>query len=94
MKDQNTKYFHAATTLRKKKQEIEKIKIDNRVIEGAQNIKEKVRDFFVGRFKEEEKPDFDFNLDNHSKLTGEQAQHLERLPSREEIKKCCVGLWN
>ena len=86
MKDQNTKFFHAATVLRKKKQQIAKIKINDRLIDGAQNIKEKVREFFVSRFTDDEKPEFDFNMDNHTKLSEAQARQLEILPSREEIK--------
>ena len=86
MKDQNTKFFHAATMLRKKKQEIIKIKINDRVIEGTQSLKEKVREFFVNRYKQEAKPDFDFNMDSHTKISEAQARQLEILPSREEIK--------
>ena len=86
MKDQNTKYFHAATLLRKKKQQITKIKINGCLIEGSQTLKEKVRDFFVNRFSQKETPNFDFDMDSHRKISEAQARNLEIIPSREEIK--------
>ena len=82
MKDQNTKFFHAATLFKKKKQEITKIKINDRLIGGTQNIKEKVREFFVKRFAQEAKPEFDFDIDNHIKISEAQARNLEIIPSR------------
>ena len=50
MKDQNTKFFHATTLHRKKKQEITKIKINGTTTGGTQNLKDKVREFFRERF--------------------------------------------
>ena len=86
MKDRNTKFFHAATLFRRKKQEITKIKINGRLIGGVQNLKEKVRDYFVKRYTQESVPNFDFNMDDHPKISQIQAQNLEVIPSREEIK--------
>ena len=86
-KDQNTKFFHATTLLRKKKQGISKIKINGNSVEGILNIKQTVREFFVNRFTQEAIPDFDFDMDSHKKISEEQARNLELIPSREEIKK-------
>ena len=86
MKDQNTKCFHAATLFRKKKQEISRLKINLREVGGTQNLKEKVRDYFVNRYAQVTTPEFDFNMDTHPKISQLQAQSLEIIPSREEIK--------
>ena len=85
-KDHNTKFFHAATLLRKKKQEISRIKINGVSIEGTQNIKQQVQEYFVKRFTQEWTPEFDFEMDSHMKISEEQARNLELIPSREEIK--------
>ena len=86
MKDRNTKFFHASTMLRKKKQQITKIKINGDLVEGTQVLKEKVREFFVNRFTQVDTPDFDFEMNNHTKVSEVEARRLERIPSREEIK--------
>ena len=86
MKDHNTKFFHAATLFRRKKQEIIKITINGRSIGGTQNLKEKVRDYFAKRYAQGTRPDFDFNMDDHPKISQLQARNLEIIPSREEIK--------
>ena len=73
MKDQNTKFFHAAALFRKKKQEISRIKINGREVGGTQNLKEKVRDYFLNRYAQVTTPKFDFNMDNHPKISQVQA---------------------
>ena len=47
----------------------------------------KVRNYFVQRFQQQQTPAFDFNLDNHQRLSLEQAAHLENIPSREEVQQ-------
>ena len=86
MKDRNTKFFHASTMLRKKKQQITKIKINGSFFEGTQVLKDKVREYFVNRFTQVDTPDFDFEMNIHSKISQAEARHLESIPSREEIK--------
>ena len=85
MKDHNTKFFHASTIFKKKRNEILQTYINGRRVQGVSNLKQEVRNYFAQRFKQEQTPIFDFNLDNHQKLTPEQAQHLEL--SRPE-RKC------
>ena len=70
---------------KKKKKEIDQIKINGRRIFGIQNLKEEVRNYFVQRFAQGETPEFDFNMDNHPKISEAQALNLETIPSREEI---------
>ncbi|XP_057532857.1 uncharacterized protein LOC130810741 [Amaranthus tricolor] len=86
MKDHNTKFFHAATIYKKKKNEILHTFINGRRVQGVSYLKKEVRDYFVQRFKQDQTPVFDFNLDNHRKLSPDQAQHLENIPSREEVQ--------
>ena len=87
MKDHNTKFFHASTIYKKKKNEILQTFINGRRVQGASNLKFEVRNYFAHRFKQEQTPTFDFDLDNHPKLTPEQAALLETTPSREEVKQ-------
>ena len=72
---------------KKNKKEINQIKINGRRIIGIQNLKEEVRQFFAKRFAQEATPEFDFNMENHPKLSDAQARNLETIPSREEIEK-------
>ena len=55
--------------VKKKKKEINQIKINGREIIGIQNLKQEVRSFFVNRFTQEETPVFDFNMANHPKIS-------------------------
>ena len=55
--------------------------------EGSQISNMKVRNYFVQRFKQQQTPAFDFNLDNHQKLSAEQVQLLETIPSQEEVQQ-------
>ena len=88
MKDHNTKFFHASTIYKKKKKnEILQTYIDGRRVKGVSNLKSEVRNHFAHRFKQEQTSAFDFNLDNHPKLSAVQAEFLETIPSREEVKQ-------
>ena len=53
----------------------------------SKNLKSEVRNHFAHRFKQEQTPAFDFNLDNHPKLSAAQAEFIETIPSREEVKQ-------
>ena len=86
LKDHNTKFFHASTLYKKKKKEIAHIKINGRRISGVANLKEEIRNHFAQAFAQNHVPDFDFNMDNHPKITEAQASFLETIPSREELK--------
>ena len=50
------------------------------------NLKEEIRNHFAQAFAQNHVPDFDFNMDNHPKITEAQASFLETIPSREELK--------
>ena len=87
IKDHNTKFFHASTLFKRKKNEIVQININGRSVHGVANLKSKIRNYFVQRLAQEQKPVFDFNLDNHPKITEAQAVSLETIPSREDVKR-------
>ena len=87
MKDHNTKFFHASTVYRRKKNEIIQISINGSRVRGVTNLKHEVWNYFLQRFKQQQTPTFEFNLDNHYKLSVDQAQLLERIPSREEVQQ-------
>ena len=90
MKDHNTKFFHASTLFKRKKNEIIQININNRSIHRVSNLKSEIRNYFAQRFAQEQVPTFDFSMDNHSKITKAQSQFLESTPSREEVK---LAVW-
>ena len=71
---------------KKKKKVISQIKINGRRILGVANLKEEIRNHFAQRFAQDQVPKFDFNMDNHPKITEAQAVFLETTPSREEFK--------
>ena len=87
MKDHNTKFFYASTIYKRKKNEIIQISINGRRVRGVSNLKHEVRNYFVQRFIQQHTPAFEFNLDNHQKLSAEQVQQLENIPSREEVQQ-------
>ena len=87
MKGHNTKFFHASTIYKRKKNEILQIFINGNRVQGVSNLKQEVRNYFVQKFQQQQTPAFDFNLDNHQKLSPEQAAHLENIPSREEVQQ-------
>ena len=86
MKDHNTKLFMASTLFRRKKNEIVRLKVKGRAIQGISNLKAEIINFFAQRFSQDPLPAFDFELGNHPKLSAEQARSLEIYPSREEVK--------
>ena len=77
LKDHNTKFFHASTLFRRKKNEIVNTKINGRFIQGVTNLKYEIRTFFSHRFAQEAIPAFVFDLGDHPKITQEQSNFLE-----------------
>ena len=71
---------------KKKKKEISQLKINGRTIRGVANLKKETRNYFAQRFAQEHVPNFDFNMENHPKITEAQTIFLESTPSREEVK--------
>ena len=86
IKDHNTKFFHASTLYKRRRNEIVQKNIQGRRVHGVANLKSEIRNHFVQRFAQDQVPDFDFSMDNHPKITESQAHFLETIPSREEVK--------
>ena len=53
MKDHNTKFFHASTLFKRKKNEIIQTNIKGRNIQGVSNLKTEIRNFFEQSFIQE-----------------------------------------
>lgn len=87
LKDHNTKFFHASTLVRRKKNEIVQLQIGNNLISGVHNLKKEVFDYFEKRFSQDDLPEFDFDIGTHARISDEQARFLEAMPSREEVKE-------
>lgn len=82
MKDHNTKFFHASTIIRRKRNEITQLKIDGRMVSGVPSLKSAINSYFSGHFTQDSTPMLDFDLGNHVVLTDEQNRFLEENPSR------------
>ena len=87
MKDHNTKFFHAFIVIRRKRNEVLHLKINEKNFHGVINLKREIRNHFVKRLSQEQIPAIDFVMDNHPRISNEQARLLESIPSREEVKK-------
>ena len=51
VKDHNTKFFHASTIYKRKKNEIIQTNINGRSVHGVTNLKSKIRTYFAQRFE-------------------------------------------
>ena len=87
IKDHNIKFFHASAVFKRKKKEINQITIEGRRFSGVANLKEGIRNHFIQRFTQEHVPGFDFDLENHRKISAEQVLFLEAIPTRDEIRR-------
>lgn len=72
-KDHNTKYFHASTIIRRKRNEISQLEIDGYMVSGVENLRREVNRYFTRRFSQENLPDFDFDMEGHSRVNEEQV---------------------
>ena len=50
MKDHNTKFFHTSIVIRRKRNEIVHLKINEKNFHGVTNLKREIRNYFVKRF--------------------------------------------
>lgn len=71
LKDHNSKFFHASSMFRRKRNEVFHLIINGRRVSGVPELKTEVRNYFVQRFSQDPLLDFDFDLDNHPKLSIE-----------------------
>jgi reverse transcriptase-like protein/endonuclease/exonuclease/phosphatase family protein len=87
MKDHNTKFFHAYTIIKRKRNDIAQLEIDGNIVTGVKNLKLEIRKYMMQRFSQPYVPEVDFDMDGHSKVTADQVAFLEAMPSREEVKE-------
>lgn len=64
MKDYNTKFFHASIVIRRKRNEIVHLEINENNFHGMTNIKREIRNYFVKRFSQEQVLANDFSMNN------------------------------
>jgi endonuclease/exonuclease/phosphatase family protein len=86
LKDHNSKFFHASTMIRRKRNEITQLMIDGRMVSGVEDLKEEINRYITARFSQEEVPELTFDLEDHPKVSEDQVALLEAMPTREEIK--------
>ena len=65
MKDNNTKFFHMSTMLRRKKNEIVQLKINEKNFHGVYNLKRKIRNYLANKFPQQQVSIVDFVMENH-----------------------------
>lgn len=87
LKDHNTKFFHASTIPRRKRNEITHLQIDGRLVSGVDNLKREINRYFEDRFSLDSIPELEFDLNNHAVINEDRSHFLEALPSREEVKQ-------
>lgn len=90
-KDNNTGYFHACATLRKKKNHISRVKIDGQFLTKVNDIKRGIIKHFVESFKQEDISFIKLPDNAFKKFSPATVSHLERIPSSEEITK---AIWS
>lgn len=73
-------------SLEERKNEIVHLKINGRNVHGVSELKSEIRNYFAHRFSQEAVPEFDFEMEDHAKISADQSDLLEAVPSREEIK--------
>lgn len=83
--DRNSKFFHAYASIRRRKNQIDKLVIDGVPINKPQDIKEETIAYFQGIFKEEHTVRPTFNNLNFKKLSHEECFFLTAPFSHEEI---------
>lgn len=90
-KDNNTKYFHSLVSINKKRMLITRIKIGEKWLDGKEEIREIVRNYYKKSFEQEPLP-FTYLLSGLlNQLSPEQAAELESLPTDDEMK---VVVWS
>jgi len=83
--DRNTKYFHLAATMRRQRNQINKLKIEGDEISDIKLIKAKINDYFRQLYKRRRCTTFDITQIELPKLSQEERLWLEEPISKEEI---------
>lgn len=83
--DRNTKYFHTLASIRRRKNQIERIVIDGECIKKPAEIKKEAAAFFQNIFHEEYVVRPTFNNPGFKKLSAVDSSYLTAPFSRKEI---------
>lgn len=87
LRDHNTSYFHAITSIYRRKNHITRIKIRDTVYDGMEQIREKIRSFFENSYKQEDLPHFHLPMRVFKQFNSTKTYFLDEIPSTEEIKR-------
>jgi len=83
--DRNTKYFHLAATMRRRRNQIDKLNIDGEEISDVKVIKAKINDYFRQLYKKSRHTSFDITQISLQKLSQEEQLSLDEPVSKEEV---------
>lgn len=86
-KDRNTKYFHLIATIRKNRKLMGKLKAGERVVKNLRAIKKEAIKFFKQLCTADCSICLKHNGNRLAKLSRQQSDELEIIPSREEINR-------
>ncbi|KAL1363378.1 hypothetical protein AAHE18_03G145400 [Arachis hypogaea] len=89
--DKNTKYFHTVSTIRNRRKLVSELRIENRAIKNPRRIKQEARRFYRNLYSQEEAPKITVQEGLLNKISWEQAQEMEKMPTLDEIKE---AMWS
>ena len=83
--DRNIRYFHAIAVGRRRRKQISQLRVRNKLIKNLRVIKQEVVRFYKKLYSQQLLPKVFLPIDFLLKITQEQIDLLERMPSKEEI---------
>ena len=85
--DMNTRYFHAKANGRRRKNHIISLDQEEGKIEGEQELKKYITDYYKNLFCKPDIANVRLDIDNANRISQEEADELVKPFSMEEIKK-------
>lgn len=90
-RDNNTKYFHAVATIHKKKNLIERIKINGRCLRGVAEIRKGVKEHFEHMYQQPPIPEIELPFGVFTKFNEETSAILDKQPDHDEIFRAMMS---
>ncbi|XP_016199534.1 uncharacterized protein LOC107640533 [Arachis ipaensis] len=85
--DKNTRYFHNLASARRRKNRIDALLINGRLVRNQARIKIAIRDFYKDLYHQERSPVVGFRDGLVNRIDEEESIALERIPTSEEIRE-------
>lgn len=89
--DRNSKFFHAKAAVRSRRKLMLEVKCGRRIVRAPRMIKMEARNFYKNMYKQNPIPIINFLHEMVNKISVEEANSLELLPSSDEIKQAVWG---